>query len=64
MDFAASESLDLKYEPTRSHQLGAVGKGDSISKNYLNKTALRKSSNIKISIMFTKMEKIMMFKKV
>ena len=37
MDFAVSESLDLKYEPTRSHQLGAVGKGDSISKNYLNK---------------------------
>ena len=64
MDFAVSESLDLKYEPTRSHQLRAVGKGDSISKNYLNKTALRKSSNIKISIMFTKLEKIILFKKV
>ena len=64
MDFAVSESLDLKYEPTRSHQLGAVGKGDSISKNYLNKTALRYNSNIKISIIFTNLGKIMMFKKV
>ena len=64
MDFAASESLDLKYEPTRSHQLGAVGKGDSISKNYLNKTTVRQNCNIKIRIIFTNLGKKIMFMKV